>query len=872
MKEIGESFSNLKVENAINNQNMPINQVAQIPQNVQVVQTIPSNQQIVYTQGLPTTQHIDQAAIPSQAASNKTGLFLALGLVGILLVTAIVLFSVFLSKKNKDKNRHYSLPSVDNDTTTTTTTPIISNTPQNVSVEINGTNVTYIAKNIINEDTVIEGGQFNSSNYGETIFLVTNGTLTLKNVKLNKTGDYLLSRKLLIQMDDNSLYGINSAITVMHEGRLEMEDCDVYTDSYGANGVHVIERGSADIKGSFFNSVQDYSRGIYLTFGGRIYSEETTIVTNGVYSECIGIMDNSGIINSTDMILETFGSSSPLIYSTGRVNVMNSFGQAQKSSITIFEIVEEGNIYHSYYTQDSCQFDAGPIGTNGEDQCGYLIYQSDSFGTNEDENNANYPPNYISILDSECSFDNSSSAYEDATMLCVKNTKVNIHIINSNFSYGSEKFLNVSKTNVWGDYNENDLEVNLYVSNNKGNLGTLITDNTSSINFFHDTSVTSDYYNEDGNVYTDLIADSLKNYEETIEGQNILYQSVNPIPESNQTFQSGKYSSEIPEGIIFIVPNGVTLTLNNIELKKTCNNRRRRMASSETTIDFPNQYGTNSAIVVLKGGKAILNGVTINTNCIFSNGISAVNGGEIEIKNSVINTEEENSRGLQATCNGIINAENVTISTKGTKSESIGINHSGGTISGTKMTLNTEEEESPLLLSTGTLTLNNSTGTATKSRIAFLNGNSNVQLNYCQLNAEGIKNSEDIENSGIYIQDSSRAGSGKFGTLNSTLSITNSSDVYTTAPMFFVTDTTPEITFDNCKPEFGSGLFLNATGTESWSNTNYNDDLVNLKVKGKTSLGKIYANSYLPVSFTHNSEITDDDYTIEGNVTVTSED
>lgn len=103
MKEIGESFSNLKVENAINNQNMPINQVAQIPQNVQVVQTIPSKQQIVYTQGPPTTQHIDQAAIPSQAASNKTGLFLALGLVGILLVTAIVLFSVFLSKKIKIK-------------------------------------------------------------------------------------------------------------------------------------------------------------------------------------------------------------------------------------------------------------------------------------------------------------------------------------------------------------------------------------------------------------------------------------------------------------------------------------------------------------------------------------------------------------------------------------------------------------------------------------------------------------------------------------------------------------------------------------------------------------------------------------------------
>ena len=37
-------------------------------------------------QFLPTTQHIDQAAIPAQAAPNKTGLYLALGLVGILLV------------------------------------------------------------------------------------------------------------------------------------------------------------------------------------------------------------------------------------------------------------------------------------------------------------------------------------------------------------------------------------------------------------------------------------------------------------------------------------------------------------------------------------------------------------------------------------------------------------------------------------------------------------------------------------------------------------------------------------------------------------------------------------------------------------------
>lgn len=884
MKEIGESFSNLNMGNPTNNQNIPINQVTEIPQNVQVDQTIPSNQQIVYTQGLPTTQHINQAAIPAQAAPNKTGLYLALGLVGILLVTAIVLFSVFLSKKNKnkDKNRNYPLPSVDNDTTTittpTTTTPIIANnTAQNLTVVINGTNVTYIAKNIINESRVIEGGNFNSSNYGETIFLVTNGTLKLKNVKLNKTGEYLIPRKLMstiTQIDDNTLYGVNSAIAVVHEGRLEIEESEIYTDSYGANGVHVIEGGYAEIVGTYIYSVHDFSRGIYSTFNGSIYSESSQIITEGDFSECIGTGANSGIINCTYMGLETSSSSSPLIYSTGTVEISNSLGNAKQSSIAIIEVIEEVNEYNNRYYQDSCNFIAGPIGTNNEDQCGYLIYQTDSFETNNDEeNNATYSySDYIfSISDSTSSFEDNSSAYKDATMLCVKNTNAQIFINNSDFSYGSGQFLNVSKTGVWGDYNENDLEVDLYVTNNEGNLGTLTTDNTSSINFYHDTTVSSDDYNEDGNVYTEPL-DQLDNYEEEIEGKNIIYSSVNNILLSDQTLESGEYSSEVPEGIIFIVPNGVTLTLNNIELKKTCDNRRRRMASSETVIDDQNYYGTNSAIVVLKGGKAILNGVKINTNCYYSNGISAVNGGEIEIKNSVINTEGEESRGLHATCNGIINAENVTISTKGTKSESIGINHSGGTISGTKLTLNTEEEESPLLLSTGTLTLNNSTGTATKSRIAFLNGNSNVQLNNCQLNAAGIKNSQDMEDSGIYIQDSSNAGSGKFGASDSTLSITSSSDVYSTAPMFFITDTTPEITFDNSKPELGSGIFLNATGTESWSNTNYNDDLVNLKVNGKTTLGKIYANNYLPVSFTHNSEVTDDDYSIEGNVTVTSED
>ena len=108
------------------------------------------------------------------------------------------------------------------------------------------------------------------------------------------------------------------------------------------------------------------------------------------------------------------------------MEISNSLGTAKKSSITIIEVIEEANEYNNHYYQDSCYFNAGPIGTNNEDQCGYLIYQTDSFETNNDEeNNATYSySTYLfSISDSTSSFENNSSTYKDATMFRVKNTK-----------------------------------------------------------------------------------------------------------------------------------------------------------------------------------------------------------------------------------------------------------------------------------------------------------------------------------------------------------------------------------------------------------------------------------------------------------------
>ena len=359
-------------------------------------------------------------------------------------------------------------------------------------------------------------------------------------------------------------------------------------------------------------------------------------------------------------------------------------------------------------------------------------------------------------------------------------------------------------------------------------------------------------------------------YTTNIGGTSVTYKTKNLIS-SDTTLNSGEYTSSESDETVFLITNG-TLTLNpGVKVTKTGSSRRLQgpeEGGGTSDADSYSFYGINSAIVVLGSGKAVINGVTITTSSYGSNAVVATNGGTIDIKNSVISTEGDSSRGIHATYSGVITAENVTITTQGGSCANIATDRGEGTITATKMTLSTAGAGSPLIYSTGEITVSDSTGSSTGAQIVVVEGKNSVILTNCQFTATGVGNRNNVDKSGIMVYQSmsgdADTGTGTFEAHDSTLTILESSSVYDSAPMFFITNIEAIITLENTSTSFGSNVFMNATATDEWGNSGNNGGIVSLTVTEKAISGKLYADSSSSITFNHDSSMSDNDVTTEG--------
>ena len=158
--------------------------------------------------------------------SSNLGLYIALALAGILVIAAIIIIPVVLSKGHNNNKKifpHGNSTSLDDDSTIPYTT------------KIGNENVTFKTKNLINSTTTYDSGEFISSDNDTTVFLVTDGgVLNLNGVTITKTGSSSRRRLQSNQTDGPpdqpgnngqpgqsndadkySFYGINSAIVVL---------------------------------------------------------------------------------------------------------------------------------------------------------------------------------------------------------------------------------------------------------------------------------------------------------------------------------------------------------------------------------------------------------------------------------------------------------------------------------------------------------------------------------------------------------------------------------------------------------------------------------------------------------------------------------
>ncbi|WP_281679077.1 hypothetical protein [Eggerthia catenaformis] len=307
---------------------------------------------------------------------------------------------------------------------------------------------------------------------------------------------------------------------------------------------------------------------------------------------------------------------------------------------------------------------------------------------------------------------------------------------------------------------------------------------------------------------------------------------------------TGSYSSSSQDQSVILV-NGGTASINNAQIIKK---------GDTGNIENSEFYGINSGILVQKNSTAIIKNSTINTsskgsNAVFATGTKA----KITISDSTIKTTgSSGSRGLDATYGGSIIGNNLKISTLGQSSATLATDRGEGNIHISNSTLKTNGGGSPLIYSTGNISVNKTTGIANNSQIAVVEGKNSASVRSSTLYANGSGNRNHVDDAGIMIYQSmsgdASSGTGVFSASQSSLNISSTSKYYKTAPMFFITNTNAKINLANTQLNYGSGILLNAAATSEWGKSGSNGATVTLNASSQTLAGNINADKLSSVT------------------------
>jgi hypothetical protein len=301
------------------------------------------------------------------------------------------------------------------------------------------------------------------------------GTLTVKNGTIKKSGDD-------DDGDNCNFYGINSVSLTVGEGSLsKISDTELGATSTGSNGIFATDSGTAYANNDVIETTADNSRGLDATYSGTILANKMTISTQGQHSAAIATDRGGGSVSVTNSKLTTSGSGSPLLYSTGDIEVDNVTGKASGSQIAGMEGLNTILIYNSNLSSTITKATASdPVAD------GVIIYQS----TSGDAESTTGEAASFQVSDSTLSSD-----IESGSMFYVTNTTANIVLKNTKLSFDSNKanLLQVegNDANSWGTAGSNGAAVKF----------TGI-DQTLNGNIVSDTISTADVYLLSGTVYT----------------------------------------------------------------------------------------------------------------------------------------------------------------------------------------------------------------------------------------------------------------------------------------------------------------------------------------------------------------------------------
>lgn len=138
-----------------------------------------------------------------------------------------------------------------------------------------------------------------------------------------------------MQYDYSGSYSVS--LTVGEDSTAVIDGTDITASSSGSNGVFATDSGTALVNDTSIETMADNSRGLDATYGGTISANKITADTQGGHSAIVATDRGGGSISLADATLSTAGSGSPLLYSTGDIQVNNVSGTSSGSQIAGME-------------------------------------------------------------------------------------------------------------------------------------------------------------------------------------------------------------------------------------------------------------------------------------------------------------------------------------------------------------------------------------------------------------------------------------------------------------------------------------------------------------------------------------------------------
>ena len=318
------------------------------------------------------------------------------------------------------------------------------------------------------QEVTSDGETYSTSTVDQNAALVANsGTLTITNGTFTKSGDDSNG-------DNCNFYGINSILLALNSGsKAYISDSTLTADSEGSNGIFATDEGTVYAYKVKINTTAGNSRGLDATYGGTIVGDSLTIATQGDHSASIATDRGGGNISVTNSTLSTSGSGSPLIYSTGDIEVNNVTGTSSGSQIAGMEGLNTILIYNSNLTSTITDKTASdPIAD------GIIIYQS----TSGDAESTTGEAARFEALNSTL-----SSAITSGSMFYLTNTSANVILKNTTLDFDSDNVLLLevagNDSNNWGSAGSNGATVN-FTAIGETLSGGIDVDTISSLNLF----------------------------------------------------------------------------------------------------------------------------------------------------------------------------------------------------------------------------------------------------------------------------------------------------------------------------------------------------------------------------------------------------